>query len=112
MFTSSESEVAKGRTHKGDIRWDLLRKSGSSPTRDGHPETFYPFFISEDGKSFHSVGEPIGVGADRQATLAPRGTIAVWPIRKNGSEGRWRLKPETVRAVLASGGLRIGELKG
>ena len=109
---SDEWITTKGRTHKGDIRWDLLRKSGSSPTRDGHPETFYPFFISEDGKSFHSVGEPIGVGADRQATLAPRGTIAVWPIRKNGSEGRWRLKPETVRAVLASGGLRIGELKG
>lgn len=109
---SDEWITTKGRTHKGDIRWDLLRKSGSSPTRDGHPETFYPFFITEDGKSFHSVGEPIGVGADRQATLAPRGTIAVWPIRKNGSEGRWRLKPETVRAVLASGGLRIGELKG
>lgn len=109
---SDEWITTKGRTHKGDIRWDLLRKSGSSPTRDGHPETFYPFFITKDGKSFHSVGEPIGVGADRQATLAPRGTIAVWPIRKNGSEGRWRLKPETVRAVLASGGLRIGELKG
>lgn len=109
---SDEWITTKGRTHKGDIRWDLLRKSGSSPTRDGHPETFYPFFITADGKSFHSVGEPIGVGADRHATVAPAGTVAVWPIRKNGSEGRWRLKPATVRAVLASGGLRIGALKG
>jgi adenine-specific DNA-methyltransferase len=109
---SDEWITTKGRTHKGDIRWDLLRKSGSSPTRDGHPETFYPFFMSEDGKSFHSVGEPIGVGANRHDTIAPDGTIAVWPIRKNGTEGRWRLKPATVRKVLASGGLRIGELKG
>lgn len=109
---SDEWITTKGRTHKGDIRWDLLRKSGSSPTRDGHPETFYPFFIYEDGKSFHSVGEPIGVGADRHDTVAPDGTIAVWPIRKNGTEGRWRLKPSTVRRVLASGGLRIGEPKG
>lgn len=109
---SDEWITTKGRTHKGDIRWDLLRKSGSSPTRDGHPETFYPFFISEDGKSFHSVGEPIGVGADRLDTVAPDGTTAVWPIRKNGTEGRWRLKPSTVRRVLASGGLRIGEPKG
>lgn len=109
---SDEWITTKGRTHKGDIRWDLLRKSGSSPTRDGHPETFYPFFISADGKSFHSVGEPIGVGADRKLTVAPTGTIAVWPIRKNGTEGRWRLKPSTVREVLDSGGLRIGEPKG
>jgi len=104
--------TTKGRTHTGDIRWDLLRKSGSSPTREGHPETFYPFFITADGKSFHSVGEPIGVGADRNETIAPPGTIAVWPIRKNGTEGRWRLKPATVRKVLADGGLRIGEPKG
>lgn len=109
---SDEWITTKGRTHKGDIRWDLLRKSGSSPTRDGHPETFYAFFISKDGKSFHSVGEPIGVGADRRDTVAPEGTIAVWPIRKNGTEGRWRLKPSTVREVLKTGGLRIGELKG
>nr|WP_244960343.1 DNA methyltransferase [Eoetvoesiella caeni] len=109
---SDEWITTKGRTHKGDIRWDLLRKSGSSPTRDGHPETFYPFFVYEDGKSFHSVGEPIGVGANRHDTVAPDGTIAVWPIRKNGTEGRWRLKPSTVREVLSSGGLRLGELKG
>ena len=109
---SDEWITTKGRTHKGDIRWDLLRKSGSSPTRDGHPETFYPFFVYKDGKSFHSVGEPIGVGADRHDTVAPDGTIAVWPIRKNGTEGRWRLKPATVREVLSSGGLRLGEPKG
>lgn len=109
---SDEWITTKGRTHTGDIRWDLLRKSGSSPTRDGHPETFYPFFLSADGKAFHSVGEPIGVGADRTKTTVPAGTIAVWPIRKDGTEGRWRLKPSTVRKVLANGGLRIGELKG
>lgn len=104
--------TTKGRTHKGDVRWDLLRKSGSSPTRKGHPETFYPFFITADGGRFHSVGEPIGVGADRMNTVPPEGAIAVWPIRKNGTEGRWRLKPSSVRLVLKAGCLRIGALKG
>jgi adenine-specific DNA-methyltransferase len=112
MQLSDEWIATKGRTHTGNIRWDLLRKSGSSPTRQGHPETFYPFFITEDGARFHSVGEPIGVGANRSNTVPPDGTIAVWPIRKNGSEGRWRLKPATVREVLNAGCLRIGELKG
>lgn len=104
--------TTEGRTHKGQIRWDLLRKSGSSPTRAGHPETFYAFFITKDGKRIHSVGEPIGVGANRHDIDPPNGTIAVWPIRQNGSEGRWRLKPETVRDVLAEGCVRIGDLKG
>jgi adenine-specific DNA-methyltransferase len=101
-----------GRTHKGEIRWDLLRKSGSSPTRAGHPETFYPFFVTDDGRRIASVGDPIGVGADRHDTRAPSGTFAVWPIRQDGTEGRWRLKPETVRQVLAEGCLRLGANKG
>ena len=112
LSLSEEWVTTEGRTHKGDIRWDLLRKSGSSPTRAGHPETFYPFFIRNDGLEVHSVGEPIGVGASRQDVIPPEGTIAVWPIRKNGTEGRWRLKPATVRHVIAAGCIRVGELKG
>jgi len=109
---SEEWVTTEGRTHKGQIRWDLLRKSGSSPTREGHPETFYPFFITEDGKMVHSVGDPIGVGARRHDIVPPAKTIAVWPLRQNGSEGRWRLKPESVRKVLSQGCIRVGKLKG
>lgn len=109
---AEEWVTAQGRTHKGQIRWDLLRRSGSSPTRAGHPETFYPFFVCKDEPRIYSVGEPIGVEADRHDTVPPPGTYAVWPIRQNGSEGRWSLKPETVRQVLAEGCVRLGEDKG
>ena len=103
---------AKGRTHRGEIRWDLLRKSGASPTRDGHPDTFYPFFITSDGKRIHSVGDAIGVGASRHAVEPPAGTFPAWPIRQDGSEGRWRLQPATARQVMAEGGIRLGGAKG
>jgi adenine-specific DNA-methyltransferase len=98
----------KGRTHRGEIRWDLLRKSGASPTREGHPDTFYPFFVTTDGNRIHSVGDPIGVGADRRSVVPPAGSFAVWPIRQDGSEGRWRLQPLTARQVMAEGGIRLG----
>jgi adenine-specific DNA-methyltransferase len=101
-----------GRTHRGDVRWDLLRRSGSSPTREGHPDTFYPIFLTDDGRRFHSIGEPIGVGNSRSNTVPPEGTFAVWPIRQNGTEGRWALQPSTARAVLEAGCLRIGEPNG
>ena len=103
---------AKGRTHQGDIRWDLLRKSGASPTRSGHPDTFYAFFVADDGKQIHSVSEPIGVGTSRHSVISPPGTFPVWPIRQDGSEGRWRLQPSTARQVLAEGGIRLGTVKG
>jgi adenine-specific DNA-methyltransferase len=104
--------TAKGRTHRGEIRWDLLRKSGASPTRDGHPDTFYAFFVTEDGKTIHSIGDPIGVGSSRHDVVPPDGTFAVWPIRQDGSEGRWRLQPSTARQVMSEGGIRLGAAKG
>ena len=104
--------TAKGRTHRGHIRWDLLRKSGSSPTRTGHAETFYAFFVSKDGRRIHSIGEPIGVGTSRHEVVPPDGTAAVWPIRRNGTEGRWRLKPESARQILEEGCIRVGRFKG
>lgn len=104
--------TSKGRTHLGEIRWDLLRKSGASPTRAGHPDTFYPFFVNGDGRSFHSVGEAIGVGVDRNSISPPPGTFAVWPIRQDGSEGRWRLQPSTARRVMDEGGIRLGSARG
>jgi len=112
MPLSEEWVTTKGRTHKGEIRWDLLRRSGSSPTREGHPQTFYPIFIREDGPEIHSIGDAIGVGANRHDVVPPTGTIAVWPIRQDGSEGRWRLKPATLREVLEQDCVRIGAQKG
>lgn len=105
---SPEWITTRGRTHRGEIRWDLLRRSGSSPTRHGHPEGFYPIFIASDGSRIVEIGDPIGVGVSREDTVPPSGTIAVWPIRQDGSEGRWGFKPETARTALERGFLRLG----
>jgi adenine-specific DNA-methyltransferase len=105
--------TAKGRTHLGTIRWDLLRRSGASPTRAGHPGTFYPIFVAEDGGSISGIGQPVeSADAPRSAVMAPAGTVAVWPIRQNGSEGRWSVGPDAARSLLANGYLRLGEFKG
>ena len=47
LSLSDEWVTTQGRTHKGQIRWDLLRKSGSGPTHAGHPETFSAFCIND-----------------------------------------------------------------
>jgi adenine-specific DNA-methyltransferase len=109
MLLGPEWITTKGRTHRGQVRWDLLRKSGSSPLRAGHPGTFYPVFIANDGSHIHSIGDILQVGQDRRSVQAPPGTVAVFPIRKDGSEGRWAVGPTVARGIWADGYLRLGK---
>lgn len=110
---SQEWVTTKGRTHQGSIRWDLLRRSGSSPTREGHPGTFYPIFVSASGERIHSIGSPLaGAEVPRSSVTAPHGTVAVWPIRRNGTEGRWSIGPGATRALHDKGYLKLGGFAG
>jgi adenine-specific DNA-methyltransferase len=41
---------------------------------------------------------------------APPGVVAVWPIRQDGSEGRWQLNQSSFRTLLAAHHLKIGNI--
>lgn len=95
--------------NKGDIRWNLLKRSGTQPYRTTHPNLFYPVYVknTDDGPVFHSVGEAFyGDGWEKQK--APKGTFAVWPIRRGGREGRWQISPAALRKLIAEGYARLG----
>lgn len=96
---------ARGRTHTGTIRWDLLRRSGEGASRSDSPGCFYPIFVDPDGPRVHSVGEALPDGVSMPETV--RGMVAVLPIRKNGSEGRWQWTPSTFRERLKQGRVKI-----
>ncbi|MDY7529226.1 MULTISPECIES: site-specific DNA-methyltransferase [unclassified Cryobacterium] len=95
--------------NKNDIRWNLLMRSGTQPFRTTHPNLFYPVYVTntDDGPVFDSVGEPFyGEGWKEQAS--PDGTTAVWPIRRDGREGRWQISPTALRELIGSGSARLG----
>ena len=104
--------TTKGRTHKGEIRWDLLRRSAESAARSDRPGMFYPIFIEQGTTKVILIGEPLPRNSDRASVTAPPGQEIIWPIRKNGSEGRWRLGPSAAREAWKAGYLRIGSNKG
>ncbi|KGN39273.1 site-specific DNA-methyltransferase [Knoellia subterranea] len=104
--------TTKGRTHRGEIRWDLLRKSGSSPSRRDRPNGFYPILVTSDGARIVEVGEPLSLDVDKSSFQAPQGSVAIWPIRDNGTEGRWRLEPASLRTLITGGFVRLGKFKG
>ena len=109
---ASDWITTKGRTHRGEIRWDLLRRSAASSARSDRPGMFFPIFLNPDTRTIHSVGDAIDLDTDRTAVAPPDGTIAVWPIRRNGTEGRWRLGPSSTREALTNGFVKVGAVKG
>ena len=97
---------SKGRTHTGNVRWDLLKRSGTSAARSDSPGGFYPIYIDIQTNEIRFVGEPLPEGVS-EAEERP-GLYPLLPIRKDGSEGRWQWTPETFRERQEQGRVKIG----
>ena len=91
------------------ILWSMLVRTGTNARRVDRPNLFYPIFITEDGGSIHSVGSPPDLGVERHAISAPAGTIAIWPIRSDGSEGNWQASPPSLWKAYQEGFVRLGK---
>ncbi|WP_455133797.1 site-specific DNA-methyltransferase [Microbacterium aurum] len=96
---------AKGRTHTGVPRWDMLRRSGGGARRQDSPGGFYPIYIDADGPKVASVGDPLPAG--QSAPPAHGGTTALLPLRQDGSEGRWMWSKAEFERRLNQGRVRI-----
>lgn len=97
----------KGRTFTGSVRWDLLRRSGTNASRADRPKLFYPIFVDPRKKSVVGTGDSPNLEVKRSVT-APTGLVAVWPVRKDGSEGNWQLGPTALMKHVAQGRVRLG----
>lgn len=95
--------------NKKDIYWSRLIRSGADSARADSANQFYPVFIrlTDQGPVFVSVGDPF-YGEDRTTIAVPAGCVAVWPIRRDGSEGRWRVGSAVLRDLVSSGSARLG----
>ena len=92
------------------IHWAMLNRSGANASRFERPNLFYPVFVSANGERIVSIGEPLPLAQQRADILAPAGTIAIWPIRQNGSEGRWGISAESLAKANGEGFVRLGKL--
>lgn len=90
------------------VRWDGLIRTGSGSMRGDSPSLFYPIFVSKDGKHFKGVGEVVPLGKSRQTAIVPSDCFAVWPIRSDGSEGRWRYSRESLLDIQKKGYVKLG----
>ena len=96
----------RGRTHTGQIRWDLLKRSGTGASRQDSPGGFYPIYIDPDTNQIKEIGTPIPEGKSKPPQID--GLYCLLPIRDNGTEGRWEWTSETFRERMTQGRVRIG----
>lgn len=89
-------------------RWKGLLRSGMGSRREDSPNLFYPILIdSEKGRIVRAEKSvPLGVTPDYNATID--GYTVAWPIRNDGSAGRWMLSTETFNAMLEKGYVSLG----
>lgn len=86
----------------------LLRRGADGSSRSENPNLFYPFFVSVETGKIVEVGDPIPLEVPRESIMVPNGTRVGWPIRSNGSEGRWQVTAENARKMVLEGTLKAG----
>jgi adenine-specific DNA-methyltransferase len=97
------------------VIWDTLRRSSLANARGKHgkgacgPNQFYPIYVENATGRIKKIGDPIFEGCDRASAPEEIGCTAVFPVRPDGTEMNWGIKPEEARDRLASGYLRAGK---
>lgn len=89
--------------------WSRLQRGGTGARRIDSKNLFYPIFVDSREQRIVKVGEVLPWGVSRDTVKPPPGQHIIWPIRNDGSEGRWRLKRESLIERLESGFTRLGK---
>ncbi|MGO9898838.1 MAG: DNA methyltransferase [Solirubrobacteraceae bacterium] len=98
-------------------RWQGLLHSGEGHRRQDRPTMFYPVFIDPDRGAVIGAGEPLlPIEHDDGSLEWPEpdldapvdGHVAVWPVRKDRSWGRWYIGADTLRDFTTKGYVRLG----
>jgi len=92
------------------ILWDTLRRHNPKNIRDKqHPNQFYPIYINNSTHKIESLGAPLAFGIDRFTAPNIEGCSTVFPVRDDGTEMMWGVKPAELLRRLEKGFVRIGK---
>jgi adenine-specific DNA-methyltransferase len=93
---------------KNNVRWKSLLRLASTGRTTGRFNLFYPIFFHRDDLSYAGVGEAIPDGVDINGVQVPEGCSALWPIQKNGEDGRWSISLPKFKDYISKGYVRFG----
>ncbi len=112
MLDVTDNSNPDAKEVKADTIWNsMLRRGSEGSSRRESPNLFYPVWVNEKAKRIEAVGEPLPLDVDRynvEKNPPKAGLRAVWPIRTDGSEGRWQLGFDTLKGYLDQGIAKLG----
>ena len=88
-------------------RWEWLLRGGSNSRRVDREGLFFPIYIDPIQRCIVSIGEPLPLVEQPDLSNTQSQTVA-WPLRRDGSLGRWRVGPPTLRLLVAQGYVKLG----
>jgi len=102
------NEVAETETPIVVDPWASLLRRGTDAARTDRTAMFFPFFIDPVAAKVTQIGPALAPEASRHDVVAPEGLVAVWPLRTDGSEGRWQAGVDGSQRLFDSGYLKLG----
>ncbi|MEO5622512.1 MAG: DNA methyltransferase [Dokdonella sp.] len=85
-------------------RWKGLLRSGDEATRKDREKMFYPVWINPKTRKIMSVGDFLPLNETPElASKDGEGNVAAWPVRKDGTLGRWSVGSSTLKELIGDG---------
>ena len=85
--------------------WNSLRRRGAGNQRSDRPGCFYPIYV-RDG-SIVAIGSPLTSHEEPGDEPTVDGATAMYPMREDGTQGRYECNPKTAEALRQLGHLRL-----
>ena len=90
-------------------RWKGLLRSGTDAQREDRENMFYPVLIDSSISKVVDVGDSLPLPMKPNINEKINGFSAAWPIRKDGSYGRWSVGAETLKELIEKGYVSCGK---
>lgn len=86
--------------------WTSMMRRGSEAARADRTSMFYPIYADPQKREIVAIGDSIPEGED----TAPEreGLVAILPIRRDGSQGRWQISAGELKERIKQGRIRLG----
>ena len=90
-------------------RWKGLLRSGTDALRADRENMFYPVLIDESIQKVVAAGETLPINFDPDVEEKINGYSVAWPIREDGSWGRWSVGADTLSMLIEKGYVSCGK---
>ena len=107
----SEEWITAKSSGKDSVRWRPIRRQGADDTRAAAPNQFYPIYLSTDGKKIVGTGETLPISMSREDYSVPDNVVVVWPLKPDGTEGRWQISQDSIMKLTNEGYTKVSFTK-